>query len=186
MANTSPDAITFPDTVDRVGQIQPHLATMAASVQAAITDVRNDTDADFADIFALPAGAISTGASVQAISATAWAAIPNITSISMNFTRPAWVMATFGAWMVASTGDLRGGIALSGATVQAPNVPGWGQTLYLGGVAGTVQNTCQKLVLVGAGTTTFQAQAYQSGGGTKQMNYTTLQVVPIRWASPPA
>jgi len=187
MGNTTPDAITYPDVVDRVGEVQSHLSTMASSVQAALTDLRSEYELGFDDIYGVPANVIQNGASVQAISATSFAAIPNLAAITINFARPALVLVTLGAWMVASTGDIRAGIQLSGATVQAANVPNWGQVMYLAGVTGgTVQNSCQKLIQVNAGSTTFTGVAYQSGGGTKQINYSTLQVAPIRWVAAPA
>lgn len=186
MGNTSPDAVTYPDIVDRVGQVQSHLATMAASVQTAITGLRAEKDADIADVYGVPPSVVSNGGAPQAISATSFAPVPGINPITISFARPALVIVTLGAWLVSSTGDLRVGIQLSGATSQAPNVPNWGQVMYLA-AAGSISNqtSCQKVVQVNAGSTTFTPVAYQQSGGTKQCNYATLQVAPVRWIAAP-
>jgi hypothetical protein len=186
MGNTSPDAVTFPDTIDKVGQVQEHLAVMAASVQTAITGLRTEKDEDVADVYGVPVSAVSNGGAPQAISATSFAPVPGISPITMTFERPALVIVTLGAWMIASTGDIRVGIQLSGATVQAPEAPNWGQVMYLANGGGiTNQTTCQKIIQVNAGSTTFTAVGRQTGGGTKQCNYATLQVAPIRWVEAP-
>lgn len=186
MGNTSPDAIFFPDAVDRVGQIQPHFSTHAASVQAAISGLRTEKDDDIADVYGVPPSVVSNGPGPNGISAGSFTAVPSVNPITISFARPALVIVTLGAWLLASVGDIRCGIQLSGATSQVPNVPNWGQVMYLAN-AGSISNqvTCQKIVQVNAGSTTFTAMAYQSGGGVKQVNYATLQVAPIRWIAAP-
>ena len=181
MGNTSPDNIVYPDAIDRVGDVQPDFVAMAASVQAAFTDLRADVNAELNDFYNMPTPVTRVGADVQAISATSWANIPNISSISFNFSRPCWVELTLGAWVVASAGEIRAGINVTGATVQAPNQPAWGNTIYQtpGITSGTASQQCTKMILCAAGTTTFTAQAYQAGGGTKRMNYAMLQASPM-------
>lgn len=182
MGNTSPDNIVYPDAVDRVGDIQPDFVALAASTQAAFTDLRADVNAELNDLFGLPVPVTQIGASTQAISATSWANVPNLASISFNFSRPAWVTVLLGAWVVASAGELRAGVNVTGATTQAPNVPNWGNTVYQSfDNANGVSQQVQKTVLCGAGTTTFTAQAYQTGGGTKQFNYSMFQAIPLRY-----
>lgn len=181
MGNTSPDNIVYPDGTDVVGDVQGDFVALANSVQTAITDVRNDVNAELNDFYNMPTPVTRVGADVQAITATSWANIPNIANISMTFSRPCWVELTFGAWVIASTGDIRAGINVTGATTQPPNVPAWGNTIYQtpGLTTGTASQQCSKMVLCAAGTTTFTAQAYQSGGGTKRMNYAMLQASPM-------
>lgn len=184
MGNTSPDNITYPDAVDLVGDVQPDFVVLANSVQTAITDLRGDINLELNDLFALPAPITQVGNDVQAITATSWAVIPGFTAINLNLVRPAWVEVTLGAWCVASAGEIRGGIALTGATTQTPSQPNWGNTIYQSfDNTNTVSQQVTKTVLCGAGTTTFTPQAYQLGGGTKQFNYTVMQVVPLRYST---
>lgn len=180
MGNTSPDGIVYPDAIDRVGDIQPDFVTMAASIQAAFTDLRSDINQELNDFYNMPTPITRVGDPVRAISATSWANVPGLSSISFNFSRPAWVQVSLGAWVVASAGEMRAGINVTGATTQAPNEPNWGNTIYQSfDNANTVSQQVHKILLCGAGTTTFTAQAYQSGGGTKQFNYSMMVAAPL-------
>lgn len=180
MGNTSPDNIVYPDATGQVGNVQADMVTMANSVQAAITDLRADVNSELNDFYNMPTPVTRTGASVQGVTATSWANLPNISNISFNFSRPCWVQVTLGAWVVATVGEIRAGINVSGATTQPPNQPGWGNTIYQSfDNANTVSQQVTKLILCNAGTTTFTAQAYQAGGGTKQLNYSVLMAAPL-------
>lgn len=185
MANTTPDNIVYPDATMRVGAIRSALAALAASVQAAITAVRNELTGAVDDVYALPDPQISTGGGVQAIGSGGWTAIPNLGAITIDLARPAWVQVNLGAWVVATVGELRAGVALSGSTVQDAQSPNWGSTIYSAGLTTTGMNA-SKTVLCGAGSTTFTPVAQQTGGGVKQFNYSTFEVIPLRWDTPPA
>lgn len=98
-------------------------------------------------------------------------------------------LVTSGAWLVATAGETRAGVQVSGATTIAAAVDqngqsAWGQTLYVSNAdigAGTAQATLQRTVVLAAGTNTFTLVAYQSSGGTHQVNYPTLEVTPLRY-----
>jgi len=116
-----------------------------------------------------------------------------VSGMSTNIVVPAgralWVTITFGAWVTATAGETRAGIRLSGATVLEPQdgITGstsWGQTLYASASdgSGTFQQSMTKTVKLLAGTTTIEARAYQAGGGTHQVNYPVIDVIPQRWA----
>lgn len=129
------------------------------------------------------------------IAATAWGTIlPGTTPVQVTTTRPLWVLVTLGAWMQISAGSQRVGFSASGATVLSPppNQQGGlvgsgalGQVLYadandFGNTAGaTGQRTAQRLVLLNAGTTTFQIEAYLATAGTHNVNYPVLEITPL-------
>ena len=123
----------------------------------------------------------------ETITATAWTGLPTPVSISLTLAAPAIVQVSLGGWLTASAGDTRCGVALSGATVQdALTVDGaaasWGATLYKAtGGSSTEQQSFTRLYQCNAGTTVFDVQAYQSGGGTHQVNNPVLQVLPVRY-----
>lgn len=135
--------------------------------------------------------------SSHTVAATAWGTIlPGTVAQSMSVNQPLWVLVTLGAWLISSAGETRGGVTLSGATVLSPPqtaqssaLPVWGQTLLTqvqDTSTGSGQRTLQRLLLLNAGTTTFQIEAYLVTAGTHQMNYPTLEVIPLAWAGVPA
>lgn len=127
-------------------------------------------------------------------STTAWGQSISGMQFTFNAPAPMWVQITLGAWVTATAGDTRAGIDISGATVLAPSQDqlgssaSWGQTLYLNsnvGGAGTnvsSQLSCTKTVKLNAGNNVIAVKAYQSGGGTHQVNYPILQVTPLYYA----
>lgn len=111
------------------------------------------------------------------------------TDIVVPSGRQLWVQINFGAWLTATAGETRAGVLLSGATVLDPQdgqngQTTWGQTLYASASdgTGTFQNSMSKVVKLNAGTTAITLRAYQSGGGTHQVNYPVMEVIPLRWA----
>jgi hypothetical protein len=119
----------------------------------------------------------------QSVGATNWSSFGS--SVQLNLAAPAIVTLTFGAWGVATAGELRASIVLSGATSASPPYPGWGNTFYLSAAGSTVteQRTISFQAKLNAGVTTIGVQAYGSGGGTKQLNYSYLEASPVRWAA---
>lgn len=181
MGNTTPDNITYPDLPMPVGALNAHLATLAQSVQTALTATKTLFNGKFTDLYALPKPVTSTGAALTNITATAFAAVPSVSAITINFTRPAWVQVNLSFWGVASVGDEYVGINVTGATLSAPAEPVWGASAYVAAVAGTQHRMATKTILCNAGSTTFTAQAYQTGGGVKRVNNSLFQVIPLRW-----
>lgn len=139
-----------------------------------------------------PQGALLP-ASPQAISATSWANIPNMPTISLDLTRDAWVQITLGAWLTSSGSntDVRASFIVSGATTTV-EVPGsepygaytWGQVLYkaLATGSGTEGGTISRVYKLNAGSNTITARAYRTGAATAETNYVTMNAIPLRWA----
>jgi hypothetical protein len=139
----------------------------------------------------LPAPVRYAPGNVNTIAATSWGTIvPSTAAQTMTVTQPTWVLVTFGAWIVASAGETRAGITLSGATTiatpptQQDGLIGsgaWGQTLYISSTDGTssAQRSSQRLYLLGVGTTTFTIEAYLATAGTHQVNYPVLEIIPL-------
>ena len=184
-AFTSPDNIQYPVVGDNVTPLAGLFAPLAASVQAALTSLRED-----AVLPELPAPKSEKGADVQGITATAWADLPNMPTINFNVERPMWVQINLGAWVVATAGTTRISLRVTGATtlgetqveVGGDNAT-WGQILFSDASAVTRQCSSTKIVRLNAGSNNITVRAYRQGTGTNQSNYTTLQVSPIRWAS---
>lgn len=139
----------------------------------------------------LPPPVITVTGGTGPVTATTFTAIPNYTPITLVLSAPAWVEVTFQAWlsMTSTVGELRAGVALSGAITQAPNATqagsaSWGAVAIRSGVqgAGSEQYMVSKTVLVPAGTTVFTPQAYINGGATgTNVNYGVLTVTPTAW-----
>lgn len=116
------------------------------------------------------------------VSATSWAALPSIGSASLTLFRPAWVQMSLGAWMSNTTGSHRAGIKVTGATSIDPQEDSkWGEVLYAESLQGSTQQFFSKVRRINAGTTTFQAYAYRTGG-TAKVNYPVMEITPLRWA----
>lgn len=183
-ANTSPDNIIYPVGGDNLNPLKTWLANLATSVQAALTALRAEAVKP-----ALPSPISIKGANVQAVTATSWADLPNITAATLNLTAPAWVQITVGSWSTASAGDTRISATVSGATTLGESqlevggdTSAWGQVIYTDTTTGSRQSSSVRIVRLNAGTNTIKVRAYRSGSGANQSNYTTLQVTPIRWA----
>lgn len=129
-----------------------------------------------------PQGRVST-VSITSVTSTAWANLANIGSINVTVPRACWVTIDLGAWVQGSGGDVRCGVALSGATTLDPHNgqfgdAAWGSVLWS-------QNTYQqrsatKVVKINAGTTTFRMRAYRVSG-TVSVNYAHFTVTPMRF-----
>lgn len=180
---TTPDNIVFPVEGDAIDPLNGWFAQQAASTQAALTALRGDFEEP-----ELPAPISSMGNAVQAITATAWADIPNMSAVTLDLPRPCWVTLSFGAWITATAGDTRAGVRVTGATSISENQldaggpsTAWGQVLYTT-PTGTRQGNSVRTVRLNAGTNTISGRAYRNGSGTNQVNYSSLQVAPLRWA----
>ena len=140
----------------------------------------------------LPAAVRYAPGTQHTVAATSWGTmLPGTVAQSITVSQPTWVMVTFGAWLQASAGETRAGVSLGGATVVSPpntqqdglvGSGAWGQTLIVqtadvGATSG--QRTQQRVYLLGVGTTTFTIEAYLATAGTHQVNYPTLEIVPL-------
>lgn len=112
--------------------------------------------------------------------------------------RPLWVLVTFGAWLIASAGETRAGIRLSGATACEPHEAQpefgaaetlWGMTHYVSaadsGGSGSVQRSAQRVYRLNPGTTNFAPVCYMATAGTHNVNYSVLEVSPIAYVDEP-
>lgn len=109
-----------------------------------------------------------------------------VTGMSITFIADAdvWVDLRAKVWMVAAVGETRASVVLAGATIDGWPLVMHGNTLYASAVdsTATVHRSMSQSFKLLKGTTTVTLEAYQSGGGTHQMNYPILEVVPLRWA----
>lgn len=132
----------------------------------------------------LPAPENRIGPSSQAIGATAFAVIPNLPTISITAPAAMLVRASLRGWAglaSGATGDLRGGVQVTGATSSPANDPAWGHTMFVSTVGVWGLEASKELVL-DPGVSVFSGVAYHSGAGIKQINYSSLTVTPLRWA----
>lgn len=182
---TSPNNIQYPVVGDKLSPLNTWFATLASSTQAAITSLRNEFT-----LPAYPSPLSIEGATQQAVTATSWADLPNADAISLVLTRACWVQITHGAWVVAGgTANTRMSSRVTGATTLGESqlevggsTTAWGQVLYSDSTSGTRQSSGVRMVRLNAGTNTIRLRAYRGGSGASQVNYSTLQVSPIRWA----
>lgn len=182
---TSPDAIAAPVVGDPIAPLQTWFQTLASSTQTALTNLRNQvTSAE------LPDPISGDGAAQQSVTATAWADLPNGPSLTLTLPQACWVQITIGAWVIATQSDIRASSRVSGATtlgetqleVGGPTTS-WGQVLFADATSATRQASGARIVRLNAGVNNFKMRAYKSGGsGLNMVNYSTLQVSPIRWA----
>lgn len=183
-ASTTPDSIVYPVVTDRMGPVEKLFEALASSVQTAITNLRKETVDK-----PLPAPVSQIGRDVISVSATTWSDLPNISTVSLNLSAPAWVSIDVGSWVIATSGDTRVSARVTGATTLSETqmeVGGattcWGQVIYAAGSPSTRQQNSHRVVRLNAGNNVIAVRAYKSGGGSHNSNYTTLQVTPIRWA----
>lgn len=184
MPGSTDRGIVFPVKGDIMEPLAGWFAQQAASVDDAIDDIYEEFE-----VPEYPDPKSIQGAVNQAVTATAWADLPNAPAISLTLPRACWVTIVHGAWMASTntSGDVRGSSSVSGATVLSESqlevggaTTAWGQVMYTTGV-GTRQQSGTRFVRLNAGENVIKLRAYGTGGG-KAMNYSTLQVSPVRWA----
>jgi hypothetical protein len=117
----------------------------------------------------------------RSITATSWTTMNSATRSSITVAHDCWVEFIVQTWISASSGSVQVGLALSGATTQAPDGPGGGFTAI------TSSSTAQKsvahyVVKLTAGTTNLDVQAQRTGSGTCIATDNWCTVVPLRWA----
>ena len=128
----------------------------------------------------------------NSISATSFADLPTITCAA-TITNPHPTAALlldvrYAAWMVATAGDVRACPRVSGSLTAAAGVgsfaAGWGETLFGANSSdGPAQSSASTTLEIPPGVATFTMQAMQAGAaGTKQVNYASLRLIPIRFA----
>lgn len=181
---TTPDNIQFPVAGDNMAPLESWFAQQAASVQTALDNLR--AEAVLPD---LPFPQSVNGDTVRNITSSTWADLPGMPAITLDLPNPCWVTIVFGAWVNAPTGDVRASARVTGATtlgetqVEVGGVTtSWGQVLYTNGTSGTRQSNSVRTVRLNAGVNTIRARAYRNGSGVQQVNYSTMQVSPLRWA----
>ena len=183
-ATTTPDGIPYPVVGDKVGPLEKLFESLASGVQTALTNLRNETVA-----VPIPDPISIVGASIQAVSETAFADLPGITAIGLTLPAPAWVRIDLGSWVVSTAGDTRVSVRVTGATTLSETqlevggpTGGWGQVIYAAASPSTRQQSVSRIVRMNAGTNNVAVRAYRTGSGNHNANYTTLQVTPLRWA----
>lgn len=140
--------------------------------------------------FSLPDTVGGFGNGTNEINATAWTALPT-TPLAVDITNPhptaeMLCLVTLGAWGIVGTSDARVSIAMSGAANVAAGIGGggpigWGEVLQITGSTSEQQQAVWPVELP-PGTTTLTVVAYVSAdGGTQQVNYPTLRVIPLRY-----
>ena len=181
---TTPDSIVYPVTGDVMAPLNSWFAQLAASTQTAMTALRAElVEPDLPDPMSIK------GNDVQAVTATAWANLPGAAAISLTLPQACWVTITVGAWIVATQGHTRASASVTGATTLAEtqlevggSSSAWGQVLYTDTTSATRQSSGVRTVRLNAGANSIQLRAYRGGTGVNQVNYSTLQVAPLRWA----
>lgn len=132
-----------------------------------------------------PQQTINTGA--LTITATAWADVTGMSTISLTLAYDAIVEVQYGAWLAAPTGSatLRSGVSVNGAAPEDIAGNGtWGDVLYetsQGTQPGAGQHSMAVTLKLAAGTHTFKARAYRTAVDCT-LSYPNLRVTPIRWA----
>lgn len=182
---TTPDSIVAPVLGDKIAPLQAWFQQQAASVQTALTALRGEVTQK-----PLPNPISGQGASQQNVTATAWADLPNGPTLTLTLTQACWVQITIGAWVLATQSDTRASSVVTGATTLGEtqvevggSATAWGQVLFADASTATRQSSGTRIVRLNAGTNNFKMRAYKSGGsGLNMVNYSTLQVSPIRWA----
>ena len=188
MPSETSRGITYPVIGDAMQPLPGWFATLASTTNDAIDDVY-----DTLELPDYPAPQSIEGATTQPIAATAWADLPNAPAITLDLPRACWVTIVAGAWLQTSgTGDLRVSARVTGATTLGETqlqvggpTSAWGQVMYTSSNSvGTQQNSSTRFVRLNAGSNVIQLRAYRNGGATntKSVNYSTLQVSPVRWA----
>lgn len=173
-----------------IGDIMEPLAGWFAQLAASTNDAIDQVYDDFEEL-PYPAPQSIEGAVTQQISATAWADLPNAPAITFDLPQACWVTIVAGAWLATSaTGDVRCSVRVTGATTLGESqvevggtATAWGQVMY-SATPGTQQTSCTRFVRLNAGSNVINLRAYRNGGATanKAVNYSTLQVSPVRWA----
>lgn len=146
-----------------------------------------------AEILPANVGTYGNGVNTLAGGAGVWTAMPSFPA-AVVMTNPSSDFALvcnvfFGAWMVASAGDVRMGIVLSGGLTVSPpapgvnNVTGWGLMPHTASTTADQHNGFMQVTIpAGAAAVTFTAQGARSNGAaTCQVNYPTINVVPDRF-----
>lgn len=161
-------------------------------VRAAIVDLDTRVSIIEANL-SLPASVSGMGNGTNSVTATAgtWQTLTGA-GITVQFTNPSPDFdlvcdVYYGAWMAASTGDVRMGVALTGGLTATP-APGVNQPVGWGLIAMTQQTTAdqhmgyfQVTIPAGAATVNFIAQGYRSAASTAAINYPTIYVVPRKY-----
>lgn len=183
-ATTTPDGIPYPVPGDKMGPVETLFQALASGVQTALTNLRNETVS-----VPLPDPISNVGASTQAVSETAFADLPGISAIGLTLPAPAWVRIDLGSWVIATQGDTRISVRVTGATTLSETqlevggpTGGWGQVIYAAASPSTRQQSVSRIIRMNAGVNNVAVRAYRTGGGSHNSNYTTLQVTPLRWA----
>lgn len=183
--STSPDGITYPVVGDKMSPLATWFAGLATTAQDAISALRGELA-----VPEYPDPESRKGQDQLFWPHTTWTDLTGIEPITLELERACWVTITVGAWLVAETnGDIRASARVTGATslgesqLEVGGDPSaWGQVLFLTSGSASGQASATRQVRLNAGINTITMRAYQTGSGTRMVNYATMQVSPIRWA----
>lgn len=137
--------------------------------------------------FDLPDVATGFGSGANTITSATFAPLPTIQcTAAITNAHPSANMlclVTYGAWMSASTGDVRMSLDVSGALTIAPGIGGgaaigWGEVPMSASTA-NAQFSATFTAQIPPGTTTFKTYALRTGAGTVACNYPTIRLVPL-------
>jgi hypothetical protein len=139
----------------------------------------------------MPATVTAYGNGTNTITSATFAALPT-NPCSVAFTNPSATRAlevrvSYGAWVLAASGDVRGCVVATGGLTITSGVGGggaigWGEILYTSAASGSQAHadfTCT--IPAGAAAVTFTVQALRTGAGAVSLNYPTLRVAPQRF-----
>lgn len=152
--------------------------------------IRAGSDLSAVD-FALPDHVDCYGNGTNTVTATTWTDLPT-TACTGSITNPhpavnMICLVTFGAWIIAGSSiATRICPRVSGSTTIAAGVGaggpmGWGQ-IPISTSTGTQHVSASAVYSLPPGAATFTMQAYRdSASGTQNVNYPTIQIVPIRF-----
>lgn len=134
----------------------------------------------------LPDPQVEKNAAAATVSASAWADVTGVATITLTLVKDAIVQIGLSAWLSAPAGGatLRAGISVNGVDPELVFGGTWGDVLYelsQGTQPGNGQHSMTATARMAAGTHTFKVRSYQTvANGT--LSYPTLRVTPLRWA----
>jgi hypothetical protein len=141
--------------------------------------------------FALPDVVAAHGNGTNTITSATFAALPtNTVSAAITNPHPTATMlclVTYGAWMSASSGDVRYALNVSGSATIAAGIGGGAAIGYgeipISSVSASILGSGSFTVELPASATaaTFTGYAMRTGSGTVVCNYPTVRIVPLRF-----
>lgn len=140
--------------------------------------------------FDLPDVVTAFGNGTNVITATTFSVLPTTTcTASITNPHPTANMLTlvaYGAWMVATTNDVRMALDISGVTVIAAGIGGgaaigYGEIPIVSSSTASMHRQATITVELAPGSTTFKTYGMRTTSGTQNINYPTIRLVPLRY-----